>query len=97
MAEWKKIHDLQAYLAYRKHKEGEDKKRVCEDLAEDPDFKDYISYGSIAMKIENYKYYYDRKGKLDHYSRKSIKVVDKYKYKSISEIQTAIQKMKKVA
>ena len=72
-SEWQIIHDLKAYLVYRQIKEGGDKNKLCEDLSEDEDFKNYIHWGSIKMKIENYNYIDKREG-LESYSKQRTKV-----------------------
>ena len=72
-SEWQIIHDLKAYLVYRQIKEGGDKNKLCEDLSEDEDFKNYIHCGSIKMKIENYNYIDKREG-LESYSNRRTKV-----------------------
>lgn len=90
-SEWKKIHDLKTYLIYRRIKEDEDKNKLCEELAEDKDFKGYINLYSIILKIENYRYIDTNALKgCKGYSRQSKSVYDEYKDQSIQKIKEAI-------
>ena len=92
---WNWLHDLKAYLVYRKIKyRGENQTGLCEELAEDQQFKNYISLSSIKMKIENYRYLDTGKG-LSAYSNQSHEVFNKYKNQTIQEIETEIKKMEK--
>ena len=91
---WEKIHDLKAYLAYRKIKESKSKEQICEELSQDKNFKDKkISLDSIKLKVENYKYL-DSKGEkgLEHCSILSRKVFEEYKDKSMPEIEQETKK-----
>ena len=91
-ANWKFIHDLKAYLVYKKIKEGGDREELCQKLSQDEDFKNYISLGSIRMKIENYRYRDTGEG-LSGYSRQSNDIFDKFKDQSIKTIEEAIQRI----
>ncbi len=94
---WYIIHDLKAYLVYRKTKElAEDKNKLCEELAEDKSFKDYIGLNSIKMRFENYRYIDTGQG-LKNYAQQSKEVFDDYKDKSIQEIKTKIQELEKLS
>ena len=89
---WKEIHDLKAYLVYRKIKDkGEDKETLCDDLAEDKDFKNHIPLSSIKLKIGNYKYLDTKKEGLPNYSKQSEEVYKNYKDRTIPEIEKAIK------
>ena len=72
----------------------ENKELLCEELAEDKDFKDYIPIGSIKMKIENYRYRDTGLG-LSGYSAQSNRIFDEYKNKSIEEIEKTIEEIEK--
>ena len=87
---WKEIHDLKAFLVYRKIMEKENKEKLCEELSRDKDFKDYISLDSIKMKIENYNYLDTKKKGLSNYSKQSQSVFKEYKTISIPEIERKI-------
>ena len=90
---WKEIHDLKAYLVYKKIKDRrENKEQLCKELAKDKNFKNYISLGSIKLKIENYRYLNEEKG-LSNYSQQSKKIYEDYKNSSIEEIEEAITKL----
>ena len=93
-ARWEEIHDLEAYLVYRKIKEGGDRNKLCEELSQEKLFKDYISLNSIKLKIANYKYLDVGEG-LSNYSQQSKKIFDKHKEFTIPEIKKTIEKKKK--
>ena len=89
---WNRIHDLKAYLVYRKIKyRRENKKQLCEELNEDKSFKKNISLSSIKMKIENYKYLDTKSEGLRNYSKQSGEVYKKYKNSSIEQIEKVIE------
>ena len=90
---WKLIHDLKAYLVYRKIKEGGDKERLCRDLSQDEDFKNHISLGSIKMKVENYRYLGTKKEGLSGFSRQSEQVFKSFKNRSLSEVEEEVKKV----
>ena len=89
---WDYIHNLKAYFTYRKEKDnGADKEQLCcQELSQDEFFKNYISLSSIKMKIENYRYLDTGKG-LSGYSLQSKEVFDKFKDRSLSDIESAIE------
>ena len=91
---WEEIHELKVYLIYRKEKEcSAEKNRLCEELSQDIDFKRVdISFNSLKMKFENYKYLDTGKEGLSNYSKKSKEVFDKYKDFSISDLENEIAK-----
>ena len=94
---WDWIHNLKAYLVYRKMKDrGENKEQLCEELTEDKSFKNYISLSSIKMKIENYRYLDTKSEGLKQYSSQSEKVYKKYKNSSIEKVIEGIEKIEKV-
>ena len=93
---WKKIHELKAYHTYRKVKEGGNKNKLCEELAKDRDFKNYIGLDSIIMKIENNRYIDTGQG-LYSYSEQCKAVFDEFKDKSIQEIEATIQGLEKLS
>ena len=76
---WKRIHELKAYLAYRKIKE----------LSEDKDFKDYISFDSILMRVGNSRSVETGNG-LTSISEQNHKVFEEFKGQSIQNIKEAI-------
>ena len=90
---WNYIHDLKAYLVYRKVRdEKRDKDSLCEELSQEGWFKDHISLSSIKMKIGNYKYLDVREG-LSNYSQQSSQIFDKYEKATILEIEEVIKKL----
>ena len=91
---WKKIHDLKAFHVYKKIKERGDKKKLCEELSQDADFKGYISLSSIKLKIENYEYLDTEEG-LSNYSKQSQEVFEEYKDKDLKDIEQAIKNYSK--
>ena len=94
---WNWIHNLKAYLVYRKMKDrGENKERLCEELTEDKSFKNYISFSSIKMKIENYRYLDTKSEGLKQYSNQCEKVYKKYKNSSVEKVIEEIEKIEKV-
>ncbi len=91
---WDYIHNLKAYFTYRKEKDNRgDKAKLCEELAQDKSFKDYISLSSIKMKIENYRYLDTGKG-LSGFSLQSEEVFNKFKACSLPEIEKEISGLK---
>lgn len=90
---WKKVHELKAYLIYRKVKEGDgEKNRLCEELAEDKDFTEAgISLSSIKMKFENNRFLDTGEG-LEYCSRLNKEIFDKYKTCSIEKLEEIIKK-----
>ncbi len=94
MGKWYIIHDLKAYLVYRKIKEGGNKDKLCKKLAEDKDFKNYIGLDSIIMKIENNRYIDTGQG-LYNYSEQCNAVFDEFTDQSIQEIEAQIKKFEK--
>ena len=89
---WNWIHDLKAYLAYRKIKDrGKNKKQLCEELNEDKSFKNYISLRSINLKVENYRYLDTKNEGLKKYSKQSEEVYKEYKNSSIEQIKKVIE------
>ena len=88
---WEEIHELKAYLIYRKVKEGlGDKNKLCEELFQDVDFKKAdISLSSINMKFENNKYL-DTGAGLKNSSQRNKKIFSKYKSFSIEELKNII-------
>ena len=93
---WKEIHDLKAYLTHRKIEENPEKKNdEITQLAEDKDFKEYISESSIKMKISNYKYLDEKDSGLSNFSKQSKKVYEEHKNKSIEEIKEEIKQLEK--
>ena len=93
--EWKRIHDLKAYHVYRKFKEGENKRKLCEELKKDKYFQDRSLY-SIILKIENYRYI-DTGGRegCKGYSDQAVRVFEEYKDKTIQEIKEAVSQYEK--
>ena len=93
---WGDIHELKAYLVYRKAQEGlSGKSKLCEELSEDEDFKKSdISLVSIKMKFENNRCL-DKGEGLENYSQRNKKIFDKYEKLSIEELENEIVKIKK--
>ena len=78
---WNRIHELKAYLIYRHVK----------NISEDKDFKDYISFDSIIMRVANFRAIETGKG-LDRVSKSSANMFAEFKDKPIQEIEKAISK-----
>ena len=91
---WKRIHDLKAYHVYRQIKEGGDKRKLCKELSEDKDFKDYISKDSIDYKIENYRYLDTGQG-LSGYSNQAENIFNEFKDKDKDILEKAIHDLEK--
>ena len=90
---WEEIHELKAYLIYRKAKENHgEKNKLCEELAGDEDFKkSKISSNSIKMKFENNRFLDTGEG-LKNYSKKNEEIFNQYKGYSIEGLEKEIEK-----
>ncbi|MBC6415189.1 MAG: tyrosine--tRNA ligase [Bdellovibrionales bacterium] len=86
---WWFLHDLKAFLAYKKIKEGADRKDITEKLLQDKNFKDYISKSSLLMKIGGYQHFETGQG-ISNNSPQSEKIYHKYKCYSPLNLKTLI-------
>ena len=98
---WEDIHELKAYLVYKKVKEGRGAKSdLCKGLEQDKDFKrEGISLASIQMKFENNRFLAAKSSGnikeiegLKNYSQRNKKIFDKYENFSIEELESEIMK-----
>ena len=95
---WEEIHELKAYLVYRKVKEDQsERNKLCEELSKDEDFKKAdISLSSIKMKFENNRYLDTKEAKgLENCSQKNKKIFKKWKDRSIEDLENEIMKRQK--
>ncbi len=81
---WERIHELKAYLIYRHIK----------NISEDKDFKGYISFDSLQMKVADFRSIETGKG-LDSVSENCKSMFAEFKGKLMQEIEKAISQQGK--
>ena len=90
---WINLHELKTLLVYKKIQKGEDRAKLMKELSEDEIFSKHgDKTGSIAKKLGNIEYLDKKIGKLKNASKLNKDIFEKYKDKTIQELEQIIKK-----